>query len=253
MTPEFADMYKKVFGMEVSDVRKEKEEENVKLDVSNAIQLVGKEDNISVFENNSVDEDESMPELKYRFIGVIFNKYAIIEVKDEMYMIEKTAAEERLMYEKVKKNYYEEENKDSQMLLLADIVTLTGKEMSIAKDALEMFKNAGFDYEEFGETTIKLVSVPSWAEAMNTKNLFLDIIREMDTVAVTEKQEKVDSFIITVACKAASQSSSSLTDSEIEDLVKRLLKLPSPFVYPNGKLTAIKISKANMEKKFSRR
>ncbi|MBR2290520.1 MAG: hypothetical protein IJ867_08140 [Clostridia bacterium] len=251
VTKDFANMYKKVFGTEVSMVRKTKEEENAKLDFSSNIQAVEEVENETVFEAQPETQEEA-PKIKYRFIGTIFDTYAIIEVKDEMYMIEKNAAEERLMYEVVKKDYYEEKD-NSVTLLLADIVTLSPKEMSMARDLLEMFQKAGFDYDEFGESTLKLTKVPNWAESLNTKKLFLEILREMDTVAITATKEKEDKFISTVSNKFVELSDTSLTEQELEDLIKRLLKLPSPFMYPNGRLTAVKISKANMEKKFSRR
>ena len=64
------------------------------------------------------------------------------------------AAHERIMYEKVKKNFYAEEEKDSQLMILPDIITLTHKEMDIARENMELFKKAGFIIEEFGDNTI---------------------------------------------------------------------------------------------------
>ncbi len=249
MTKEFENMYKQVFGKEVQSIRKTKEEENQKLDFSDNIQIVENIENETVFE----EKPEETPAIKYRFIGTIFENFSIIEVKDEMYMIEKSAAEERLMYEVVKKDFYDDNTDDSVTLLLADIVTLTPKEMSMARDLVQMFRKTSFDYEEFGETTLKLTKVPSWAESLNTKKLFLEILREMNTVAVTATTEKEDKFISTVANKYVELTDTKLDEKELEDLISRLLTLPSPFMYPNGRLTAVKITKANMEKKFSRR
>ena len=251
VTKDFANMYKKVFGMEVSTVRKTREEENAKLDISNNIQMAEDIENETVFEKT--EEGEEVPSISYKYIGTIFDSYAIIEIKDEMYMIEKNAAEERLMYEVVKEDYYNEETDNSVSLLLADIVTLTPKEMSIARDLEPMFRKSGFEYDEFGECTLKLIKVPNWAENLNTKKLFMEILKEMDTVAVTATQEKEEKFIATVSNKFVALSDTFLTDSELRELISRLLKLPNPFMYPNGRLTAVKISKANMEKKFSRR
>jgi len=107
--------------------------------------------------------------------------------------------------------------------------------------------------DEFGENTIKLTAVPSMCEDMNTKNLFLEILDEMDTVAVTARQEKEDKFIATIACKAAVKGNMKLDDKEVESLLKKLLSLPNPFTCPHGRPTAIKITKTDMEKKFSRR
>ena len=108
-------------------------------------------------------------------------------------------------------------------------------------------------FEEFGENTIKLNSVPSMCEELNTKQLFLDVLDEIDTVAVTAKQEKEEKFIATVACKAAVKARMSVNIQEVESLMEELLKLPNPFTCPHGRPTAIKMDLKDIEKKFARR
>lgn len=250
-TPEFDEMYKKTFGVDPFSVRKEKEQEKKeqeKINISNEFAYASNEDNMTVFEDNKND----YPEIKYKFIGIVFNTYIVIEIKDEMYIIDQHAAHERILYEKVKCNYYSEEQKDEQMLLLPDVITLTHKEMDIAKENIEMFAKAGFSFEEFGENTVKLMSVPSMCEEMNTKQLFLDILDEMDTVAVTARQEKEDKFIATVACKAAVKGKMKLDEKEVKALMKKLLDFPNPFTCPHGRPTAIKMTNYDLERKFRR-
>ena len=248
MTDEFANMYKQVFGTEVAEIRKTKEEENAKLNISTDLKLV------ETIENNSIFEEETnyIPEVKYKYIGIIFDTNIIIEIQDEMYMIDESAANERLIYEKIKENFYNDET-DSQMLLLADIITLSNKEMSIARNNKDLFMKAGFDFEEFGENTLKLIAVPSMCEEMNTKKLFIEILNEMDTVAVTEDEEKENKFIATIAYKIVSNSNISFDETQVEILLNKLLKLSNPFIYPYGRQVAIKITKSDMEKRFSRR
>ena len=89
-----------------------------------------------------------------------------------MYIIDQHAAHERILYEKVKKNYYSESTKDSQMLLLPDIITLTHKEMEIAKDNMEMFEKAGFSLEEFGENTVGVLSTSYFSNRETTDEKF---------------------------------------------------------------------------------
>jgi DNA mismatch repair protein MutL len=125
--------------------------------------------------------------------------------------------------------------------------------MIIAKENKDMFARAGFSFEEFGENTIKLMSVPSMCEELNTKQLFLDILDEIDTVAVTARQEKEDKFIATVACKAAVKAKMKLDEQEVKSLMEQLLSLPNPFTCPHGRPTAIKMTKYDLERKFSRR
>ena len=240
----FEEMYAKLFGTRPIKEVKETEEEKAKRE--SAIDII--KNNISVFEN-----DEKFKKPAYKFIGIVFKTYIILEIDQEMYILDQHAAHERIMYEKVKKNFYSDEFKDSQMLLLPDIITLTHKEMGIAKDNFDMFRQAGFSLEEFGENTIKLTGVPTVCIDLDTKELFLETLDEINTVARTAKQEKEEKFIATVACKAAVKANMALTPQEVESLMDKLLELPNPFTCPHGRPTAIKMSKYDIERKFARK
>lgn len=242
--PEFEQMYKTIFGKLPASVEEKKKEEEEKI---NAYQLI-KDNNISVFE-----EMEEYNNPTYKFIGIAFKTYIIIEIENEMYIIDQHAAHERIMYEKVKKNYYTDGNKDSQMLLLPDIITLTHKEMDIARENFEMFEKAGFTLEEFGDNTIKLTGVPNICLDLDTKELFLETLDQINTVARTAKEEIEEKFIATVACKAAVKANMALDAEEVDNLMNDLLKLPNPFTCPHGRPTAIKMNKNDIEKKFARR
>ena len=163
------------------------------------------------------------------------------------------AAHERIMYEKVKKNFLEQGQKESQLLLLPDIITLTHKEMDIAKDNMQLFRQAGFVLEEFGENTIKLSGVPDICVDLDTQELFKETLDEINTVARTAKQEKEEKFLATVACKAAVKAHMRLTKEEVDSLMEELLKLPNPFTCPHGRPTVIKMSKYEIERKFARK
>ena len=242
---EFLQMYEKMFGTAI----KKKDPEEEKNDVINDFKPITKADNISVFES------ESKYSLKpaYKYIGIAFNTYIIIEMNSELYIIDQHAAHERIMYEQIKKNYYNDEKKDSQLMLLPDVITLTHKEMGIYKDNREMFKKAGFMVEEFGENTVKLTGVPNVLIDLETKELFLEALDEINTVARTAKQEIEEKFIATVACKAAVKARMVLAKDEVEKLLDELLVLPNPFTCPHGRPTAIRMTKNDIEKKFSRR
>ena len=138
-------------------------------------------------------------------------------------------------------------------MLLPDVINLTQKEMDIAKENMDLFKKAGFDVEEFGDNTVKLSGVPNICIDLDTRQLFIDILEEVNTVARTAREEKEEKFIATVACKAAEKASIALTAQEVDVMMQQLLSLPHPFNNPNGEPTAIRMSKADIEKKFSRR
>ena len=239
----FNEMYAKLFGrMPIG----EDEEPKVQKSEEDAIDIV--KDNISMFENI-----EEFKKPTYKFIGIVFKTYIIIEMNKEMYIIDQHAAHERIMYEKVKNNYYSDQSKDSQLLLLPDVITLTHKEMDIAKENMQMFEKAGFSLEEFGENTIKLTGVPTVCVDLDTKELFLETLDEINTVARTAKQEKEEKFIATVACKAAVKANMALDEQEVDSLMDKLLELPNPFTCPHGRPTAIKMSQYDIERKFARK
>ena len=250
----FAEMYERTFGRKIEEaqaerLKEEQEEYRSSLgEVTTGISPLSKTENISVFK----DLEKNATPL-YKFIGIAFSTYIIIQMKEDMYIIDQHAAHERIMYEKVKANYYNDKEKDSQLMLLPDIITLSHKEMDIAKENMEMFRKAGFTLEEFGENTIKLTGVPDMCLDLDTKELFLETLDEINTVARTAKQEKEEKFIATVACKAAVKAHMALTKEEVDKLMAQLLVLPNPFTCPHGRPTAIKMSKTDIEKKFSRR
>ena len=239
---DFDEMYQKLF--KTKPIKDEEIQE--KDDKNDAIDIV--KDNTSLFEG--IEEYKKIP---YKFIGIVFKTYIILEMGKEMYILDQHAAHERILYEKVKKNYYSDASKDSQMLLLPDIITLTHKEMDIAKENMAMFEKAGFSLEEFGENTIKLTGVPTVCIDLDTKDLFLETLDEINTVARTAKQEKEERFIATVACKAAVKAHMALTTEEVDSLMDKLLQLPNPFTCPHGRPTAIKMTQYDIEKKFARK
>ncbi len=243
---DFNEMYTKLFGTKPISNNTEEDSNNIQNIDTITVDLA--KDNISVFEDV---EEYNKP--TYKFIGIVFNTYIIIEIDKEMYILDQHAAHERIMYEKVKKNYYSDTSKDSQMLLLPDIITLSHKEMEIAKDNINMFEKAGFSLEEFGENTIKLTGVPTVCIDIDNKELFLETLDEINTVARTAKQEKEEKFIATVACKAAVKANMVLTTEEVESLMNKLLELPNPFTCPHGRPTAIKMTKYDIERKFARK
>ncbi len=240
----FDEMYARTFGTSKKETKLAEEEEEYKLQAGDLKTV----ENVSIFEKT---EKEELP--SYTFIGIAFATYIIIEMNKELYIIDQHAAHERIMYEKVKKNYYNDEEKDSQLMLLPDIINLSHRDMEIAKDNIEVFRKAGFVLDEFGENTIKLTGVPNICLELDTKELFLETLDEINTVARTAKQEIEEKFIATIACKAAVKANMALTKEEVEHLMKQLLVLPNPFTCPHGRPTAIKMTKNDIEKKFSRR
>ena len=245
-------MYVRTFGSMPVEVKRENEKKAEQLKEEEEKYQV-KAEELTTAENISIFEEEKQAIPNYKFIGIAFSTYIILELDKELYILDQHAAHERILYERVKKNYYSEEEKDSQLMLLPDIINLSHKEMDIARENMEMFQKAGFTLDEFGENTIRLTGVPNICLELNTKELFLETLDEINTVARTAKQEIEEKFIATVACKAAVKANMALTKEEVDKLMEQLLVLPNPFTCPHGRPTAIKMTKNDIERKFSRR
>ena len=251
-TEDFDEMYVRTFGSMPVEAKRENEKKAEQLKEEEEKYQV-KAEELATAENISIFEEEKQAIPSYKFIGIAFSTYIILELDKELYILDQHAAHERILYEKVKKNYYSEEEKDSQLMLLPDIINLSHKEMDIARENMEMFQKAGFTLDEFGENTIRLTGVPNICLELNTKELFLETLDEINTVARTAKQEIEEKFIATVACKAAVKANMALTKEEVDKLMEQLLVLPNPFTCPHGRPTAIKMTKNDIERKFSRR
>lgn len=240
----FDDLYSNTFGIK-------KEEEKEQIQDANSIELDTLKDlsNITVFE----DKEGYMEKQHYKYIGALFSTYIVIEIRNDIYIIDQHAAHERIMYEKVKRNFYSMADKDSQIMLLPDIIELSHKEKDIVNENVDIFEKAGFTFEEFGENTIRLIGVPTICIELDTKELFKEILDEINTVAITALQEKEEKFISTIACKAAVKANMKLTKEEVEELLDKLMALKNPFTCPHGRPTAIKMNKYDIEKKFGRK
>ena len=206
---------------------------------------------VPMFYEQDFIEKVELPE--YQILGVAFNTYILLQLDDDIYILDQHAAHERVLYEKVKQNFYKDGGKEVQMLLLPDVIDLPKKDMRLVHDNLKLFEQSGFDIEEFGENTIKINGVPVICYEMDTKDLFLDIIDGLDITNRTNKQDIEEKFISTVACKAAVKANMYLDEREIRGLLDELLLLENPFTCPHGRPTAIRITKTEIEKKFGRR
>ena len=243
----FEEMYKRLFGRDINDAKKEYAEKQAKEEEKYPISPITGEE-ISMFEKEGIDKNP-----QYKFIGIAFKTYIILTMGDDLYILDQHAAHERIMYEKVKANYYSDGEKDCQLMLLPDIIKLSTREMGIFKDNKDMFNRAGFEVEEFGDNTVKLTGVPEFCLDFDTQEIFLETLDEINTVARTAKQEIEEKFLATVACKAAVKAHMALSKEEVDSLMEQLLRLPNPFTCPHGRPTVIKMSKTDIEKKFSRR
>ena len=250
-TPEFEDMYMKMFGTKpIKEEIKNDEEQKSQDNMENLEDIVSNPENISIFDNNT-----EIQKIDYKFIGIVFDKYAIFEIKNEIYFLDIYLAQERILYESIKNNIKEnnENSINSQLLLIPDVITLSRKEMEIVKDNSDIFKKIGFIYDDFGENTIKLTEVPEICADLETQELFLEILSKINSVARTQKEEIEQKIIQIIAENVIKKYDVLKEQEEIKTLMDRLLSLKNPFITESGISIAMKITKYDIERKFARK
>ena len=189
-----------------------------------------------------INRDE-IRNVDYKYCGIVFRTFIMIEINDELYLVDQHAAHERVLYEQIKENYKNNIQNNSQLMLFSEIINLTHKEMEFVQNNIELFKNYGFDIELFGENSIKINGIPDieYKIKIDTKDVFMDILDEMLTKERTTIKDVEERFIATVACKAAVKANMDLAEDEVHKLLDRLLKLKNPYTCPHGRPTTIKI------------
>ena len=139
------------------------------------------------------------------------------------------------------------------MLLLPILVELSNKEMSIYLNNKKVFEDMGFVVSEFGDSAVKIEGVPNLSFDIDNKSMFLDLLDELMGAETSNRIEKENRFLATVACKAAVKGNSYLTEEEYKKLIDDMMKLDKPFTCPHGRPTAYEISKYEIERKFLRK
>lgn len=192
-------------------------------------------------ESKSLVERDEKRKIDYKYIGIIFRTYIVVEIGKDLFLIDQHAAHERVLYERIKQNYKQNLQNNVQMMLMPEIVDLSHKEMEFVKENIELFKNTGFDIEFFGENSVKINGVPNIEYKVNKNRVFLDTLDEMITNERGQTKDVEERFIATVACKAAVKAHMDLSRAEVDNLINDLLSLKNPYTCPHGRPTAIKI------------
>ena len=191
---------------------------------------------------------ENKREIEYKYIGILFRTFIIIEIGNDMFLIDQHAGHERILYEQIKENYKNHLQNNSQLMLIPEVYNLSHKEIEFVKENIELFRNTGFDIELFGENSVKISGIPDIEYKVNKNKMFLDVLDEMLTTERTAIKDVEERFIATVACKAAVKANMDLSRQEVDNLIQRLLKLKNPFTCPHGRPTTIKFSKDELFK-----
>lgn len=190
--------------------------------------------------------------VKYKYIGGLFDTYILIEINDKLYIIDQHAAHERLLYEQIRTRYYSKD-KETQMLIIPEVVELKNSEKELLNENISMFEKAGFVIEDFGDNAIKISGIPNVRFDVNYQEMFTDLLDGLSGNNKTTTEEKEKRFVYTMACKAAVKGNMKLTREEHIALLDEMVKLDRPFTCPHGRPTAYEISKYEIERRFARK
>ncbi|WP_071027438.1 DNA mismatch repair endonuclease MutL [Peptoniphilus raoultii] len=205
--------------------------------------------------NNSFLMDEEVIDknlLNTRIVGILFNTFIILENKDKkiLYLVDQHAAHERVMYEKYK-NQYLNEKINSQILLKPEIIELTGQEFLKLSKYYNLFEKLGFSIEAFGENAIILREVPMIFGMPTYVNFIRDIISSLDDNIKTNYEADMYK-VMKRACKKAVKAGDILSDLEVKELIKSLIRCENPYTCPHGRPTIIDIKEDTIAKLFLR-
>ncbi len=202
------------------------------------------------YEQGSFLKEEEMA--KQKIIGQLFDTYWLVEYNDRLFIVDQHAAHEKVMYEKLKKQF-EKKEFTSQAISPPIVITLSMREADVLERFKEQFTKLGFEIEHFGGAEYSICGVPGNLYRLNTRDVLIEMLDELtDGISERATTDVILDKIASMSCKAAVKGSQRLSLPEMEQLMKDLMKLDNPYNCPHGRPTIIAMSKYEIEKKFKR-
>lgn len=202
------------------------------------------------YEQGSFLKEEEMA--KQKIIGQLFDTYWLVEYNDRLFIVDQHAAHEKVMYEKLKRQF-EKKEFTSQAISPPIVITLSMREAEVLERFKEQFTKLGFEIEHFGGAEYSICGVPGNLYRLNTKDVLIEMLDELtDGISERATADVILDKIASMSCKAAVKGSQRLSLPEMEQLMKDLMKLDNPYNCPHGRPTIIAMSKYEIEKKFKR-
>ena len=193
-----------------------------------------------------IDEDKQ----SFRFIGEAMYTYIIVETdNNKLVLIDKHAAHERIIFEKLKR---EKGTGSVQLLLIPITVTLEKNEYTVAIEHLDMFKNVGFDVEDFGNGTLIVRSAPSYLRNDDIEDTIIEICGYIAENRKNVMSEHMEWIYHNISCRSAIKAGDSSTAKELIDIAKTVFSDDSIRYCPHGRPVCIELSKYEIEKQFGR-
>lgn len=194
---------------------------------------------------------EEKQEIPYRFIGEAFAAYLLVESGDQLYLIDKHAAHERMIFERLLKESKTDRPAQQQMLV-PERIRLSQEELTFALEHQAEFEKLGFEIDGFGDRQIVLRSRPVCLTGESAVDAFSEILSAWLHGGQIENTERENLALKTVACKAAIKAGNINDMEELKALVSKLIQEDEIHQCPHGRPIMIAYSKKAIEKAFKR-
>ncbi|MFB0921499.1 MAG: DNA mismatch repair protein MutL, partial [Oscillospiraceae bacterium] len=184
----------------------------------------------------------------FRLVGEAMKTYIIVEKGTELLLIDKHAAHERMIFDRLKK---QEHGIMSQSLLVPVTVKLSDSELELIEKNCEALESLGFEIEPYGTDSAIVRSVPADTDASDIPPMVEEICDKLKKGSSLSKEDVLDEILHTVACKAAVKAGWNTEDDEILEIVKAVVSGEVKYC-PHGRPVAMTLTKKQLDKEFSR-
>ena len=199
-------------------------------------------------EQMNFDPTADQPE-PLRYVGEVFRTYILAERGDELCLIDKHAAHERQLYEKLAANYG---NVPSQMLLEPAAIDLAAEEKQALLDNIPLLENVGLEIADFGGNTVVLRAVPADVEPQNAESLLVEIANKLLKGGHDALNEHTEWVLHSISCRAAIKAGDKSSPQELLALAEKILSGEVPPFCPHGRPCVLKLTRKELEKQFGR-
>ena len=199
---------------------------------------------------NPQAENKPIPNKPIRLLGEVFKTYIICEFDGKVVMIDKHAAHERIIYNKMKAAA--KENIASQVLLSTIKVTLGKNEYTAVIENIEVFKSAGYLIEDFGDGVVVIRECPMLISGDDVEDTVIEMASYLTENRTNIETETIDRIHHTAACKAAIKAGYKNSTAEMKVLAEQVLYDDNVRYCPHGRPVLIELSKYELEKQFGR-
>ena len=184
-----------------------------------------------------------------RYVGEIFRTYILAERGDEICIIDKHAAHERQLFEKLAAHYGDV---PSQLLLEPLVVELSAEEKTALLANLDLLESAGLEVSDFGGSSVCLRSVPADVEQSSAEDLLVELAAKLAHGSRDALNERTEWVLHSISCRAAIKAGDHTSPQELMALAEKILSGEVPPFCPHGRPCVLKLTRKELEKQFGR-